>query len=94
MLLWEWSFGEPNVEARPALNRPELDNSRRRSIDHIDQRTQRFPFPATVRKSFRVSPFPVVGRRYRDDEPLRLHAARHVRLERLLNGGGSGWHRW
>jgi len=86
MLLWEWSFGEPNVKARPALNRPELDNSRRRSIDHIDQRTQRFPFP--------VSPFPIVGRGYGDDEPLRLHAARHVRLEGLLNGGGSGWHRW
>ncbi len=45
MLLWEWSFREPNIEARPALNGPELDDSGRRSIDHIDQRPQHFPFP-------------------------------------------------
>src|SRR5213593_3242168 len=29
MLFWEWSFSEPNVEARPALNGPQLDDSRR-----------------------------------------------------------------
>ncbi len=37
MLLWEWSFGEPNVEARPALNRPELDDPGRCSIDYLDE---------------------------------------------------------
>ncbi len=38
MLFREWSFSEPNIEARPALNGPELHNPRRRSIDHVDQR--------------------------------------------------------
>ncbi len=27
MLFWERSFSEPNIEARPALNGPELDDS-------------------------------------------------------------------
>ena len=36
MLLWEWSFREPNIEARPALNGAELDDSRRSAIDHVD----------------------------------------------------------
>ena len=38
MLFRERSFSEPNIEARPALNGPELNNPRRRSIDHVDQR--------------------------------------------------------
>ena len=37
MLLWEWSFSEPNIEARAALSRPELDDPRRGAIDHVDQ---------------------------------------------------------
>ncbi len=36
MLFWEWSFSEPNVEARPALNGAELDDSRGSAIDHVD----------------------------------------------------------
>jgi len=38
MLLWEWSFSEPNIEARPALNGPQLDDSRRSPIDPIHDR--------------------------------------------------------
>ncbi len=38
VLFREWSFREPNIEARPALNGAELHNPRRRSIDHVDQR--------------------------------------------------------
>ncbi len=38
MLFGERPFSEPNIEARPALNGPQLDNSGRSSIDHIHQR--------------------------------------------------------
>jgi len=77
VLFREGSFSEPNVEPRAASGRPELDDSGRSAIDHIHQRLQRFPFP--------VRRFPVVRCRYRDDEPLRLHAARQIRLDRLPN---------
>jgi len=38
VLFREWSFSEPNVEARPTLNGPELDDSGRSAIDHIHER--------------------------------------------------------
>jgi len=38
VLFWERPFSEPNIEARPALNGPELDDSGRSAIDHIHER--------------------------------------------------------
>src|SRR5256886_6267818 len=81
MLLGEWPLDEPDLEARATLRNPELDDPRRRTIDHIDQGLQGLPPP--------VSRLPVVLRRYGDNKPLRLHAARDVALERVLNGGGD-----
>src|ERR1700704_5848677 len=82
MLFWERPFSEPNVEARAALYRPELDDPGRRTVDYIDQGLQGLPPP--------VSGLPVVLRGYGDHQPLRLHAAGEVALERVSNGGGSG----
>src|SRR5438034_2493026 len=86
VLLREWSFREPNVEARTAGRSPELDDPRRRAIDHVDQGLQGLPPP--------VSRLPVVLRGHGDNKPLRLQAACHVALQRDLNGGGYGGHRW
>src|SRR6059058_4940934 len=86
VLLREWSFREPNVEARAASRNPELDDPRRRAIDHVDQGLQGLPPP--------VSRLPVVLRGHGDNKPLRLQAACHVALQRDLNGGGYGGHRW
>ena len=38
VLFWERPFSEPNIEARPALNGPQLDDSGRSAIDHIHER--------------------------------------------------------
>src|SRR6266571_6078086 len=37
MLFRERPFREPNIEARPALNGPQLDDSGRSAIDHIHE---------------------------------------------------------
>src|SRR5206468_2273210 len=74
------ALGETDGEAGTALNGPELDDPRRCAVDHVDQGLQRFPVA--------VCRIPVIRRGYGDHKPLRLHAARHVALERVLNGGG------
>src|SRR5436309_1773465 len=71
---------QADLKPRRAAHSSQLDNPGRCAIDHVDQRTQRCPRPATA------TAIPVVGHRRRHHDRRRVGAAPQIRLEHRPNG--------